>query len=102
MQNCEFCGSELPGLARFCGNCGRVNATEEPTAISDVSALTWVSPDTPPINSSSQPFVGNPRTRQEDEGPTISTDWLGKGMIEYSQVPEESEALGPDLLLPGM
>src|SRR5437763_14084609 len=104
MQCCEFCVSELPGNARFCGNCGRV--VNNPEAPSDLSLATWVSPnkspglpDTPPINNSSQSFVTDMMTEQGDEDVTIWTDWLGKS---NDQVSEERRTLGPDLLLPGM
>ena len=48
MQHCEFCGSELPVNARFCGHCGRTpgGTTKKQT---DISAPTTA--NLPPLNA---------------------------------------------------
>src|SRR2546425_11704449 len=41
MQTCEFCGSELPNGASFCGYCGRSpsHATDAPTSGMDLRTI---------------------------------------------------------------
>src|SRR5712691_1405432 len=70
MQHCEFCGSELPINARFCGHCGRTpgGTTGRQTDVSDSPTA-----NLPPLNAptalggQSQSAPGNEEQEEEEE-----------------------------------
>src|SRR5215471_7642265 len=110
MQYCEFCGSELPIHAHFCGNCGHLldERTQTATAITDPSQQGLPTPDTPPqFSSPSRPIMVNAQTGQENTDVTVRNNWAE---WEKTQNPphsperniEERRAILPDVLLPGM
>src|SRR5258708_5752644 len=106
MQQCEFCGSELPKYAHFCGYCGRVidNLTAragDVTRPSDVGVLTQDAPTTPPFFSgSSYPLYGNIQG-QEDAQNTIPNRWTDPQQSLNVGSDEEKRTLAPFLPFPG-
>ncbi|HEX6482658.1 MAG TPA: hypothetical protein VF043_27765 [Ktedonobacteraceae bacterium] len=106
MQQCEFCGSELPNYAHFCGYCGRVNdnltaRAGNVTRASDVGILTQDAPTTPPFFSgSSYPLYGNIQG-QEDAQTTLANRWTDAQNTLIIGPVEENRRLPPFLPFPG-
>src|SRR6266581_1050812 len=109
MQNCEFCGSDLPVNAQFCGNCGHILAdrTQTATIFTNPPASGIPAPNTPPLFSSpSYPTIQNTQTGREDDA-TLQTRWSDADTVSMNpQFPErrtdENEVILPEMLLPGM
>src|SRR6266480_154965 len=110
MQRCEFCGSELPVNARFCGNCGHMlpDSGMTVTDITYPSATGIADPQTPPLFSSPlYPNLQGSGIGWQDTDSTLRTNWSAAG-IESVNPPftdrktDEHEAVLPDVLLPGM
>src|SRR5229473_3480513 len=57
MYHCEFCGSDLPDDARFCGNCGRLSNSpaDGQTRVSGLQFVKGYQRDAP--NRISQPGI---------------------------------------------
>src|SRR5947207_716687 len=110
MQRCEFCGSELPVNARFCGNCGRFLAdrTEAVTEITYPSAPGIPDPQTPPLFSSPvYPNIQGSGMGWQDSDTTFRTRWSAADIESANpqfkdRKSDENEAVLPDFLLPGM
>src|SRR5437667_8647699 len=91
MQRCEFCGSELPVNARFCGNCGymlpdsgmTVTDITYPSAtgmtVTDITyppATGIPDPHTPPLFSSPlYPNIQGSGMGWQDSDSTLRTRW---------------------------
>lgn len=105
MQKCEFCGSELPNHAHFCGYCGRVidnlaARAGDVTRPVDVGLLTRDAPTTPPFFSgSSYPLYGNIQG-QEDAQNTIANRWTEPQRALIIEPVEEHRTLPPFLPFP--
>src|SRR5947207_11739813 len=65
MERCTSCGSELPGAAQFCGDCGHVVITvrEMPTSMSGHPAVNAVEEQIPTSISGSSQTVHGPLRR---------------------------------------
>src|SRR6266581_1008565 len=110
MQRCEFCGSELPVNARFCGNCGHMlpDSGMTVTDITYPSATGIADPQTPPLFSSPlYPNLQGSGIGWQDTDSTLRTRWSAADI--ESVIPpftdrktDENEAVLPDLLVPGM
>ncbi len=109
MHRCEFCGSELPPNAHFCGICGQMqnDETKSATQITTLSEPRGTAPDTPPVFSNpSLPIAMPEPTGQQDAGATVSSGW--SYLLPIPQNPplpderqtEESRALPLELILP--
>ncbi len=132
MQRCEFCGSELPVNARFCGNCGYMlpdsgmtvtditypsatgipdSQTDSGMTVTDITnppATGIPDPQTPPLFSSPlYPNIQGSGIGWQDSDSTLRTNWSAAD-IESVNPPftdrktDENEAVLPDLLVPGM
>src|SRR6266581_4269676 len=110
MQRCEFCGSELPVNARFCGNCGHMlpDSGMTVTDITYPSATGIADPQTPPLFSSPlYPNLQGSGIGWQDTDSTLRTNWSAAGIESVSppftdRKTDENEAVLPDLLVPGM
>src|SRR5438876_9143979 len=110
MQRCEFCGSELPVNARFCGNCGHMlpDSGMTVTDITNPPATGIPDPQTPPLFSSpSYPNIQGTGMGWQDSDSTLRTRWSAADMESINPQfkdpkSDENEAVLPDLLLPGM
>ena len=110
MQRCEFCGSDLPVNAQFCGNCGHPlsNGIMSATDITYPPATGDPAPQTPPLFSSpSYPNIQGTGMGWEGTDATFRTSWSTVDMESVNpqfsdHKTDENEAVLPDLLLPGM
>lgn len=110
MQRCQFCGSDLPLNAYFCGNCGRLL----PDGFISATDITYPpeagipAPQIPPLFSSpSYPNTQGTGMRWEDTNTTLQTGWSTVDMESVNpkftdHKTDENEDILPDLLLPGM
>ena len=105
MRRCEFCGSELPVHARFCGNCGSMLPESGKIVIGIATPPEKDIPDpqTPPPPHFSSPSYPNLR----DTDPTLLSSWSrvasGSANPQFQdRQSDENKALLPDFLLPGM
>ena len=102
MQRCEFCSSEQPIYAYYCGNCGHMlgDRTRSATGIAH--------PQTPPLFSNPpHPIAANAGTGQEHMDSTVQSSWSEWGTTQNSpQFPERQPGdrrdVLPDMLLPGL
>jgi IPT/TIG domain/Viral BACON domain len=110
MKRCEFCGSELPANAQYCGNCGR-KIDDRYTTVTDTSnPLEMGNPErqTPPLFSSPMyPNIQGSGMEWQDTDSTFRTRWSVEdrehGNPQFMhRITDENDALLPDLLLPGM
>src|SRR5258708_9310154 len=79
MQRCEFCGSEQPIYAHYCGNCGYMlgDRTRSATGIAH--------PQTPPLFSNpSHSIIANAGTGQEHMDSTVQSSWTEWGTMHNS------------------
>ncbi len=117
MRRCEFCGSEFPDNARFCGTCGHLLPDRTQAVIDYTGQLTTEisSPNTPPLLSGpSYPIIVNAETGQLDTDVTIRHRWVEGGMTpdnpqfperqadENETVQDENETVQEEILLPWM
>src|SRR6266849_9652982 len=110
MKHCEYCGSESPVDAQFCGNCGRMLADSYATVtdITNPPATGIPEPQTPPLFSSPHnPNIQGSGMGWQDTDSTLRTRWSVEDMERANQQftdrkTDENEAILPDLLLPGM
>ena len=110
MQRCEFCGSDLPVNAHFCGNCGRLIPDGNMTAtdITYPPETGIPAPQTPPLFSSpSYQTIQDTEMGWEGTDATFRTRWSAADMESVNQQfadrrTDENEAVLPDLLFPGM
>ncbi len=102
MQRCEFCGSEQPIYAHYCGNCGYMlgDRTRSATGIAH--------PQTPPLFSNpSHSIIANAGTGQEHMDSTVQSRWTEWGTMQNSprfpeRQPGDRRDVLPDMLLPGL
>src|SRR5690348_1893515 len=99
MRRCEYCGSELPDLTRFCGLCGRVLNSEIAQAVTGISTSPlpapsdtyhdtntgWTSIDATKTQQSSN-SPGNEDDQQEEEHPLLLVD-IAVPLTPASSVP---------------
>src|SRR6266571_2803028 len=110
MQRCQFCGSELPVNARFCGNCGNMlpDSGMTVTDITNPPATGIPDPQTPPLFSSPlYPNIQSSGMGWQDSDSTLRTRWSVEDMERVNpqftdRKTDDKEAVFPDLLLPGM
>src|SRR6266702_888908 len=132
MQRCEFCGSELPVNARFCGNCGYMlpdsgmtvtditypsatgipdSQTDSGMTVTDITnppATGIPDPQTPPLFSSPlYPNIQGSGMGWQDSDSTLRTRWSAADIESVNpqftgRKTDENEAVLPDFLLPGM
>ena len=110
MQRCEFCGSELPVNARFCGNCGHMlpDSGMTVTDITNPPATGIPDPQTPPLFSSPlYPNIQGSGMGWQDSDSTLRTRWSAADIESVNpqftgRKTDENEAVLPDFLLPGM
>src|SRR5437016_100696 len=110
MTLCEFCGSELPVNAQFCGNCGHKivdkYATWTDYAIPPETGIP--EPQTPPLFSSPMnPNIQGSGMGWQETDSTLRTRWSVEDTERVNpqfkdRKTDENEAVLPDLLLPGM
>jgi hypothetical protein len=110
MKSCEYCGSELPVNAQFCGNCGHMLPDSYATVTDFDNPLETATPvrQTPPLFSN--PLNPNIRdSGMEWQGPdsTLQTIWPVEDIERVNpqftdRKTDENEAVLPDLLMPGM
>src|SRR6266480_7607717 len=132
MQRCEFCGSELPVNARFCGNCGYMlpdsgmtvtditypsatgipdSQTDSGMTVTDITnppATGIPDPQTPPLFSSpSYPNIQGSGIGWQDADSTLRTNWSAADIESVNaqftgRKTDENEAVLPDVLVPGI
>src|SRR5450755_3667959 len=81
MQNCDYCGAEIPVHARFCGICGCISgdAPKSMTRIMNPTRLNQPPSDTPPLfNSSSYPSLEGAPSISQGADTTIKNSWSEK------------------------
>jgi hypothetical protein len=110
MQNCRFCGSQLPDNASFCGYCGGIinDPVQGAMDVTSPSTGSDLPLDTPPLASEpSHSMDGDGEAGQQDTDVTIRQRWSEGELVQNIQEPEESQgdegqAVLPDVLLSGM
>ncbi len=110
MIRCEFCGSELPVNALYCGNCGRKIEDRYATLTDSSNTLetSILEPQTPPLFSSPvHPDIHDSGIGWEDTASTFQTKWDIEDMEGVNRpfkhrITDENDAVFPDVLLPGM
>ncbi len=94
MQHCQYCGSEFPDSASFCGNCGRAPASN--VALDTASSPLASSPEAsmPTVGSSQLPQGNQPLEEDEEERrrrgailPLPAPPWA-EGSLTGGQVPQ--------------
>src|SRR5712692_422818 len=94
MQHCQFCGSEFPDSASFCGNCGRAPASN--VVLDTASSPLASSPEAsmPTVASSQLPQGNQPVEEDEEERrrrgailPLPAPPWA-EGSLTGGQVPQ--------------
>jgi len=110
MKRCEFCGSELPANAQYCGNCGH-KIDDRYATVSDVdNSLDMRIPErqTPPLFSDPlNPNLQGSGMEWQDTDSTLRTSWPAEDIERVNpqfthRITDENDAILPDLLLPGM
>ncbi|HWZ18679.1 MAG TPA: hypothetical protein VNW73_07775, partial [Ktedonobacteraceae bacterium] len=110
MKRCEFCGSESPDIAQFCGNCGHMLADSYATVtdITNPEATGIVEPQTPPLFSNPlNPNIQGSGMVWQDTDSTQRTSWSVEGIDRLNpqfthRITDENDVVLPDVLLPGM
>jgi len=110
MKHCEFCGSESPDNAQYCGNCGRKIDDRYATVTDFDNPLEMGIPErqTPPIFSSPvTPNIQGSGMGWQDTDSTLRTSRSVEDMEHVNpqfihRNTDENDAVLPDLLLPGM
>src|SRR6266568_773991 len=110
MQRCQFCGSELPVNARFCGNCGNMlpDSGMTVTDITNPPATGIPDPQTPPLFSSPlYPNIQGSGMGWQDSDSTLRTRWSVADIESVNpqftgRKSDDNEAVLPDFLLPAM
>jgi hypothetical protein len=110
MKSCEYCGSELPVNAQFCGNCGHMLADSYATVTDVDNALGTAIParQTPPLFSNPlNPSIQVSGMEWQGLDSTLQTRWSVENIERVNpqftdHETDENEAVLPDLLLPGM
>ena len=110
MKRCEFCGSESPHNAQFCGNCGHILADSYATVtdITNPEATGIYEPQTPPLFSSpTNPTIQGSGMGWQGTDTTLRTSWSVEDIERVNpqfthRITDENDAVLPDLLLPGM
>src|SRR6266566_4790707 len=109
MQRCQFCGSELPVNARFCGNCGNMlpDSGMTVTDITNPPATGIPDPQTPPLFSSPlYPNIQGSGMGWQDSDSTLRTRWsvadIESVNPQFTGRKSDYVAVLPDFLLPAM
>src|SRR5690348_12744353 len=108
MQRCEFCGTELPNNARFCGSCGRIlHANRDWPTIPGSSYDLDLHLPTLPVSMGSQTNSTGLSAGQEELDVTVRPVESGDRPIEYDpfsqySLTDEHQTILPDPLLLGM
>ena len=110
MIRCEFCSSELPVNAQFCGNCGyKIDDRYKTVTDFDNPLGTPISErQTPPLFSSPlHPDIQGSGLGWQDTNSTFQSSRSDEDIWPINpqfahRITDENDALLPDLLLPGM
>ena len=110
MKHCEFCNTELPVNAQYCGNCGHkiVDRYATVTDFENPLEMGILERHTPPLFSSPQhPDLQDFRAGWQDTDSSFQTRWDVEGMDQLGphfihRITDENDAVLPGMLLPGM